>query len=69
MTITTIDETRIKELFKQAIIELFQEEKELFSGLFVDAVEEIGLVNAIKAEEGSESVSRAAVFQILEGAD
>ncbi len=67
MTITTIDETRIKELFKQAIIELFQEEKELFSSLFIDAVEEIGLVNAIKEEENSESVSREAVFQILEG--
>ena len=69
MSITTIDEARIKELFKQAMIELFQEEKGLFSGLFADAVEEIGLVNAIKEGEDSESVSRETVFQILEGAN
>ncbi len=67
MTISTLDEARIKELFKQAMIELFQEEKDLFSGLFADAVEDIGLVNAIKEEENSESVSREEVFQILEG--
>ncbi len=67
MTISTLDEARIKELFKQAMIELFQEEKGLFSGLFADAVEDIGLVNAIKEEENSESVSREEVFQILEG--
>ena len=68
MTTPTLDDVRIKELFKQAMLELIQEQKDLFSGLFADAIEDIALVNAIKEGQETESVGREDVFQILEGA-
>ncbi len=66
MSISSLDETQIKELFKQAMIELLQERRELFYELFADVLEDFALVNAIKEGESIESVSRAEVLQILE---
>ena len=66
MPIPMMDEVYIKELFKQAMIEVIQEQKDLFSGLFANAIEDIALVNAIKEGEETESVSREEVFQTLE---
>jgi len=68
MTIPIMDEVRIKNLFKEAIIEVIQEQKNLFSDLFADAINDITMVNAIKDGEKTESVSREEVFQILESA-
>ncbi|MBL7164046.1 MAG: hypothetical protein ISS57_15725 [Anaerolineales bacterium] len=68
MTTPTLDDVRIKELLKQAMLELIQEQKDLFSDLFADAIEDIALVNAIKEGQETESVGREDVFQILEGA-
>ena len=68
MTIPIMDEVHIKKLFKQAMIEVIQEQKELFSDLFADAIEDLAMVNAIKEGEETESVGREEVFQILEGA-
>lgn len=67
MTTSTLDEVRIKKLFKQAMLELVQEQKDLFYNLFAEIIEDLALVNAIKEGEATESVSRAEVFQILEG--
>ncbi len=69
MTYTTsLDEAQIKELFKQAVLELFQEQKDLLYDVFAEVIEDFALVNAIKEEESTESVSRAEIFQVLEGA-
>jgi len=67
MAITT-NEAQIKELFKQAMVELLQERKDLFYDLFAEVLEDSALVNAIKEGESGESVSRATVFQVLEAA-
>ncbi|MBI4315747.1 MAG: hypothetical protein HY872_03330 [Chloroflexi bacterium] len=66
MAQVSLDEARVKELFKQAIIELLQEQKGLLYDLFVEVLEDLALVNAIKESESSETVNRAEVFQILE---
>ena len=66
MAQVSLDEARVKELFKQAIIELLQEQKGLLYDLFVEVLEDLALVNAIKEGESSETVNRAEVFQILE---
>lgn len=63
---TTLQESKIKELVKQAILELLQEEHELLSGLLVEALEDLALTNAIREGESSESVSRAEVLRALE---
>ena len=68
MSIASLDETRIKELFKQAMIELLQERRELFYELFAEVLEDFALVNAIQEGESTESVSRDEVFQILDAA-
>ena len=68
MAQVSLDEARVKELFKQAIIELLQEQKGLLYDLFVEVLEDLALVNAIKEGESSETINRAEVFQILESA-
>lgn len=61
----TIDETKLKELLKVAIIELLQEQKEEFSEFFAESLEEILIKNAIQEGENTETVSRERIFKIL----
>jgi len=69
MTQVTLDERKLKELLKTAIFELIQEEKELFSELLSDVIEEIGMINAIKEGENTEVVSQEEIFKILTNND
>ena len=62
-----IDEARLKEIFKLALLEVFEERKSLFYELITEAIEDIALIRAIKEGEATKSVSRAEVFNILEG--
>ena len=62
-----VEESRLKEIIKLALIEIFEERKNLFYELIAEALEDIALVNAIKEGEVTESVSREEVFSILEG--
>lgn len=61
----TIDETKLKELLKVAIIELLQEQKEEISEILAETLEDILIKNAIQEGENSEPVSREQVFKIL----
>lgn len=61
-----IDETRTKELIKQAIIELMQERRDVVYEIIVEAMEEIGLANAIREGRRDEWVSEAEIQTILE---
>ena len=61
-----LDESKLKELLKRAIVEVFQEQKELFSDLLAEIIEEIALENAIKEGEKTEQVSRNVIFKRLE---
>ena len=65
MAQTTLDEKQLKDLFKQAILELFQERKDLLYDVFAEALEDLAITNAIKEGEVSETVSRSEVFDIL----
>ena len=66
MTIQLTDSEQVKDLFKQALLEILQEERELFYDLFAEIIEDMALVKAIKAGEESEVVSRDEVFALLE---
>jgi hypothetical protein len=68
MSYISVDEYKIKEIFKQAIIEVLQDRKDLIYDLFAEVLEDFALVNAIKEGESTEPVSREYVFKILEGA-
>lgn len=60
-----VDETKLKDIFKKAIVKVLQEKKELVTELIEEALEDEALANAIKAGENTKSVSRSQVFKIL----
>ncbi len=66
MTEISLDENKLKELLKIALLEVFQEQKELFSDLLAEVIEEIALEKAIKEGENTEPVSRDGIFKLLE---
>ena len=47
------------------MLEAIQENKEVFSDLFAEVIEDIALAKAIKEGEDTETVSREAIFNIL----
>ena len=61
MTSLSVDETRIKDLLKQAVVELLEEREDLFSDLFAEAIEDLALVSAIKAGAATEPARRTSV--------
>ncbi len=60
-----VDETRIKALFKEALVEVIEENQDLVGSILVDAIEDIGLSYAIAEGEKSKTVSREEVFKVL----
>lgn len=64
---TARNDKQLKNLFKQAMLELLEERRDLFYDLFAEVIEDTALVNAIREGEATDSVSRAKVFEILEG--
>ena len=59
------DDQKMKALFKEAIVEVMEENQDLVSSLLVEALEDIGLSRAIEEGKNSESVSREEVFKVL----
>ena len=43
---TQLDESRLKQIFKEALIEALEEKKDVFHELIVEAIEDIGMINA-----------------------
>ena len=69
MTTEAISDLKTKNIFKQAILEVFQEQKEFFSDLFMEVMEDIALMQAMEEVDEDDTVSRDEIFQILEGAE
>jgi len=63
----TPDEDKLKELFKQAIIEAMEEKKDVVHDMLLEAMEDLAMIHAIQEGEDTERVSRDEVFEILEG--
>ncbi len=66
---SSLSETQIKDLMKAAILEIFQERRDLFQDLIAEALEDIALVKAIDEGRDSEPVSCEAIFEILESGE
>ncbi len=64
---TMIDDTKIKDLFKQAIVEAIEEKKDVVHDLFMDAMEDIAMVKAIEEGETTDQVNREEVFKVFNG--
>jgi len=63
----TLDEKQFKILLKEALTELFEERQELFSSIVAEALEDIGLANAIREERKKDFVSRKEIDSMLVG--
>jgi hypothetical protein len=65
MSETTLNTSQLKDLIKAAIVEILQEQQEVFTDIIVEAMEDIALAKAIKEGESSETVDRESIFKIL----
>ncbi len=63
----TLNEAQAKALLKEVVIELIREKRELFSEIIVEAIEDIGLGNAIREGRKGDFVDETEITAILEG--
>ena len=64
---TQLDESRLKQILKEALIEALEEKKDVFHELIAEAIEDIGLINAIREGQSTETINKQEIFDILEG--
>ena len=67
MTIVSLDEKQFKILLKQTLIELFDERRDIFSAIVAEALEDIGLANAIREGRKNDFMSKEEIQSILAG--
>ncbi len=65
-TISLSDE-KTKELLTEVVIELIQTKRSLLNEIILDALEEVGLANAINEGRKDDFVSEDEIFSILDG--
>jgi hypothetical protein len=63
----SIEEDRVRELLKELIVELIETRRDMFQDILLEAVEDAGLLEAIKEGESGELVERDEIMAILEG--
>jgi hypothetical protein len=62
----TINDEKIKQLLTEIIVELIQSKREVFYEIVLDALEEVGLANAITEGRNNDFVSEEEIFSILD---
>jgi len=62
----TLDDAKTKELLTEVLVELMQQKRSVFYELILDALEEVGLANAILEGEDSEFVQEDDIRALLE---
>ena len=62
-----ISDEKTKELLTEVIIEMIKEKRDVFYDIILEALEEVGLANAIAEGRKNEFVSEDRIFEILEG--
>ena len=65
MSNLSLERNQLKQTLKELIIELFSENKEEFSALFTEIIEDIALSKAIEEGEKTELTDRETIFAIL----
>ncbi|BBO17411.1 conserved hypothetical protein [Candidatus Brocadia pituitae] len=63
----TINENKMKELLKDALIEMMKDKREFFYEIVKEAIEDVGLANAIKEGRKNIFVDEQRIMDILEG--
>lgn len=67
MITLALEEQQLKALIKQALLEILEERQDLAEALFLEALEDWGLLQAIREGETTDTVTREAVLDVLEG--
>jgi len=62
---TSVDHDQLKEILKEALIEVLEERRDLIQGLVEEALEDVALARAIEEGERTDTVSRDEVFKLL----
>jgi hypothetical protein len=65
MSETILNTSELKELLKTTLIEILQEQKEVFTDIIVEAMEDIALAKAIEEGENTKNASREDIFKLL----
>ncbi len=66
MITLNLEEQQLKDIFKQALLEIFEERQDLAESLFQETLEDWGLLHAIREGETTNTVTRETVFDVLE---
>jgi hypothetical protein len=61
-----MDESKLKELMKQALFEVLEDRKEVIYETLCDVIEDIGLAHAITEGEATEAVGKQEILDILQ---
>ena len=64
---TLVDDNKLKELLKQAIIEVIEENRETVHDILMEVMEDAALMRAIQEGENSSEADREEIFGILRG--
>ncbi len=67
MTTVSLNEKEFKIMLKQTLVELFEERRDLFSAIVAEALEDIGLANAIREGRKNDFMSKEEIQSILAG--
>lgn len=62
-----VQEEQIKNLVKEAILELVGEQREVLYDALAEVIEDLALARAIQEGKSTETASRAEVLKVLEG--
>ena len=62
---TAVEERRLRNLLKDAVVEIFQERDDLLWEELQESLEDVALLRAIQAGENSRLTSRKKIFQRL----
>ena len=62
----TISDEKTKELLTEVLIKMMQEKREVFQEIVLEALEEVGLANAISEGRKNDFIDEDEVMKILE---
>ena len=62
---TPIDEVRIKQWLKEALVEVVEERKDVLQELLTEVMEDVAMVRAIQEGETTRPVSKQEVLKLL----
>ena len=65
MSTLSIEELHLKDLLKEAILELMQERRDDLEEILAEVVEDLALAKAIEEGESTETVDKTEILRIL----